>query len=296
MNKRVIEALIKAGALDSFGRRSQLMAVIDRAIERAQKAQRDHEQGQHGLFGIFHEQAAAAGRGDELPALPDWEEAQRLASEKEVLGFFVSGHPLDRYAEKLRNLNAVDTATALETRPAPAPRRGQGGAENEILMAGVLVGVRAAKSKRSGEMYAQGALEDTVGRIDIIVFPRDYQRLAEQLRMEVPVLVRGQLRAEEEAAPKLAVSSIQSLEEARVRLPGSVRIRVPLERATDELLVALKGLVDAAPGPGHLMMTLEQRGEFSVMLEPRAAAVAADRAFVDRVEQLLGRGSVQAID
>src|SRR5246500_5622632 len=138
INKRVLESLIKAGALDSFGRRSQLLAATDKAMERAQKAQRDSAAGQHGLFGIFDDHPATA-KADELPKIPDWDENLRLQSEKEVLGFFVSGHPLDKYSEKLRNLpGVVDTAAALEMKPAPSNgRRGQQAPENEIAIAGV---------------------------------------------------------------------------------------------------------------------------------------------------------------
>jgi DNA polymerase III subunit alpha len=296
MNKRVIESLIKSGALDSFGRRAALMTSVDRAIERAQKTQRDREAGQHGLFGIFDDHPATA-KADELPNIPDWDEYQRLQAEKEVLGFFVSGHPLDKYAEKLRNLpGVVDTATALEMKPAPSNgRRGQA-PENEITIAGVIVGVKVAKSKRSGELYAQASLEDATGKIDLICFPKDYERLKESLKMEVPVLVRGQLRAEEDAAPKLTVSSIQALEDVKVRLPQSVRIRVPLERASEATLIELRQMIAASPGPGKLMLNLEQKGEFCVMMEPVGVTVAADRAFVDRVEELLGRNMVQALD
>ena len=177
MNKRVLESLIKAGALDCFGRRAQLMAAVDKAMERAQKSQRDCAAGQHGLFGGLGRSSTrrrnwhAWTHGDDpLPNVPDWDENQRLQSEKEVLGFFVSGHPMDKYAEKLRNLNVVDTATALEMKPAPPTRRGEQQPENEISIAGVIVGLKVAKSKRSGELYAQAALEDTVGKIDLICF------------------------------------------------------------------------------------------------------------------------------
>jgi DNA polymerase-3 subunit alpha len=297
MNKRVVESLIKAGALDSFGRRAALMISVDKAMERAQKTQRDLEAGQHGLFGIFDDHPATAAKADELPNIPDWDEYQRLQGEKEVLGFFVSGHPLDKYAEKLRNLpGVIDTATALESKPTPsAGRRGQP-MEPDTAIAGVIVGLKVAKSKRSGELYAQAALEDATGKIDLICFPKDYERLKETLKIEVPVLVRGQLRAEEDAAPKLAVSSIQALEDVKVRLPQHIRIRVLLERASDATLVELRQMIAAAPGPGKLMLNLEQSGEFCVMMEPVGVTVAADRAFVDRAEELLGRGMVQALD
>jgi len=296
MNKRVLESLIKAGALDSFGRRSQLIAATDKAMERAQKVQRDEAAGQHGLFGIFDDHPAAS-KPEPLPSVPDWDEHLRLQSEKEVLGFFVSGHPLDKYYEKLRNLpGVVDTATALEMKPAPSNgRRGQA-PENDTAIAGVIVGLKVAKSKRSGELYAQAALEDTVGKIDLICFPKDYERLAANLKIEVPVLVRGQLRAEEDAAPKLAVSSIQALEDVKVRLPQNVRIRVPLERASEATLSELKQMIASSPGTGKFMLNLEQAGEYCVVLEPVGQAIAADRAFIDRAETLLGRGMVQALD
>ncbi len=302
LNKRVIESLIKAGALDSFGRRSQLIAAVDKAMERAQKSQRDLAAGQHGLFGglgaIFEDAPAPAAHGDDpLPNVPDWDENQRLQSEKDVLGFFVSGHPMEKYADKIKNLKAVSTADALEMKPAPPPtRRGQQQPENDIAIAGVIVGLKVAKSKRSGELYAQACLEDTVGKIDLICFPKDYPKLAESLKIDVPVLVRGQLRAEEDAAPKLAVSSIQALEDVKVRLPQNVRIKVTLNRATDQTLLSLHAMIQEAPGPGKLMINLEQRGEFVVMLEPEGFTVGADRVFIERAEGLLGRGAVQAIE
>ncbi len=305
LNKRVIESLIKAGALDTFGQRARLMAAVDKAMERAQKSQRDLAAGQHGLFGglgaIFDDAPGNGANGmghagDPLPNVPDWDENQRLQSEKEVLGFFVSGHPMDKYADKIRNLKAVSTADALEMKPAPPTRRGEQRPENDIGIAGVIVGLKVGKSKRSGELYAQAALEDTLGKIDLIAFPKDYARLAEQLKIDVPVLVRGQLRAEEDAAPKLAVSSIQALEDVKVKLPQNVRIKVTLDRATDQTLLSLHAMIREAPGPGKLMINLEQSGEFIVMLEPEGVTVGADRIFIERAEELLGRNSVTAID
>src|SRR5262249_7262006 len=108
LNKRVLESLIKRGAMDSLGRRAPLEGVIDRAIDRAQKAQRDAESGQHGLFGVFQDDAPAP--HEQLPNVPDWDEHQRLAAEKEILGFFITGHPLEKYTDKLMGLNALTVA------------------------------------------------------------------------------------------------------------------------------------------------------------------------------------------
>jgi DNA polymerase-3 subunit alpha len=294
MNKRVIESLIKAGALDSLGTRGRLMAAVDKAMERAQKAQRDEEHGQSGLFGLFDEGPAKTRDGDELPQAPDWEEGERLANEKEVLGFFVSGHPLDRYAEKLRNLAAViSVAEALERKP-PERRWGQDDSADAIQVAGLLRAVRVQKS-RNQKLYAQGALEDATGKIEVICFGRDYERLQEQLKIEAPVLVRGVLMGDDEAAPKISLISLQPLEDVEVKLPTGVRIRINLDRSTEETLAALKSAADAAPGPGKVMIHMVKKGEYEVILEPEGMSVAADRGWVERVEELAGKGAVQSL-
>ncbi|HVZ84119.1 MAG TPA: DNA polymerase III subunit alpha [Terracidiphilus sp.] len=296
INKRVIESLIKAGALDSLGKRGQLEKVIDKAMERAQKAQRDAEHGQAGLFGLFNEAPAHGHGGDDLPNVPDWEEGVRLAYEKEVLGFFVSGHPLDKYAEKIRNLpGVISVAEALERKPPERRWSRDADPADELQVAGILHGVRVQKSKRDQKLYAQGALEDVTGKIDLICFARDYERLAEQLKIEAPVLLRGTLMGEEDAAPKLAISSIQALEQVQVKLPGGVRVRINLDRASEEMFGALKSAADAAPGPGKLMLHLQKKGEFEVILEPEQLSVAADRGWIERVEELVGKGTVQVL-
>jgi DNA polymerase-3 subunit alpha len=297
MNKRVIESLIKAGALDSLGRRGPLMAAVDKAMERAQKAQKDAEQGQAGLFGLF-EEAPRAGRegADDLPHAADWEEGERLAKEKEVLGFFVSGHPLDKYAEKLRNLpGVISVAEALERKP-PEKRWGaQADPADELQVAGMMLGLRVQKSKRDQKLYAQATLEDATGKIELICFSRDYERLSGQLKMEAPVVVRGVLMGDEDAAPKISISSIAALEEVPVKLPSALRIRINLSSATEEMFSGLKSAADAAPGPGKVMLHLEKKGEYAVILEPEEMSVAADRGWVERVEELVGKGSIQLL-
>ena len=110
------------------------------------------------------------------------------------------------------------------------------------------------------------------------------------------MVIRGTLMGEEDSAPKISVSSIQPLEDVKVKLPGLLRIRVNLERATEEMLAALKSAADAAPGPGKVMLHLEKKGEYAVILEPEKMAVAADRGWIERVEELVGRGTVQIVD
>src|SRR5437764_1317279 len=140
LNKRVIESLIKSGAMDSFGTRSQLMAVLDKAMERAQKSHRDAEMGQHGLFGVFQQDQPSLAEKEKLPNVPEWDEHQRLANEKEVLGFFITGHPLEKYRDKLLDFNAhtIETISAMKN----------GTGRDEIKTAGMISNVRPLKSKK----------------------------------------------------------------------------------------------------------------------------------------------------
>jgi DNA polymerase-3 subunit alpha len=296
MNKRVIESLIKAGALDALGKRAPLMAAVDKAMERAQKTQRDAAQGQSGLFGIFDEGLKAGNNADDLPKVAEWEESERLVNEKEVLGFFVSGHPLDKYADKLRNLTGViSAAEALERKPPEKSWGRQADPADEIQVAGMILGLQVKKTKKDGRLYATAALEDASGKIELVCFGRDYERLQGQLKIEAPVLVRGTLTGDEDSASKIAVSAIQALEEVQVKLPTGIRIRINVERATEEMLAGLKSAAESAPGPGKVMLQLEKKGEYAVILEPEGMSVTADRVWVERVEELVGRGMVQAL-
>jgi DNA polymerase-3 subunit alpha len=151
------------------------------------------------------------------------------------------------------------------------------------------------KSKRDQKLYAQAALEDATGKIDLICFSRDYEKLSGQLKIEAPVLVRGVLMGDEDAAPKISVSSIQCAgrgagkaavgnadsHQSGARDGGNVCW--PQERG------------GAAPGPGKLMLQLEKKGEYAVILEPEGMSVAADRGWVERVEELVGKGTVQVV-
>ena len=299
MNTRVIQSLIKAGALDSLGTRGQLWASVDKAMERAQKAQKDAAQGQSGLFGLFDDGPAHGknGRGnDELPNVPDWEEAERLANEKEVLGFFVSGHPLDKYAEKLRNLSGViSIAEALERKPPERRWGAQSDPADEVQVAGIIHGLKVQKTKRDQKFYIQASLEDATGKMELICFPQNYEKLAGPMKIEAPVLVRGVLMGEEDKTEKLQVNGVVALEEVQVKLPTGVRIRINLERATEEMFTRLRSFADSAPGPGKVMLHLDKKGEYSVILEPEAMSVSADRGWIERVEQLLGKGTVQPV-
>jgi DNA polymerase III subunit alpha len=287
LNKRVLESLIKSGAMDSFGRRAQLMQALDKAIDRAQKSQRDAESGQHGLFGVFADDSVDHAN-DTLPNVPDWDEQTRLAAEKEILGFFITGHPLEKYKDKLTDLNA------LSTEDIGAMKRSTAKDEN-ITTAGLITGLRVAKSKRSGELWAQASLEDMFGKVELLVFPEAYKKLADKVRLEVPVLVRGGVRIEEGTNPKVTASDIIPLDEARVPLPKAIRIRIPLGHAEDGTVDALHALFNERKGEAKVLFDLERDGDFMVVMEAEGYNVMPDRNFMVRVEELCGRGSVRVI-
>jgi DNA polymerase-3 subunit alpha len=286
LNKRVLESLIKSGAMDGLGRRAQIMAVLDRAIEGAQKTQRDAESGQHGLFGVFQEEVSST--HNKLPDTPDWDEHTRLANEKEILGFFISGHPLEKYRDKLEDLRA------LSTEEISALTKSTGKDEN-IITAGLITNLKVLKSKR-GDFYAQGALEDMAGAVEMLVFPEAYRKLQEKVKLEVPVLIRGGVRIEEGANPKLTVNDISPLEDAKVPLPNSLRIRVPLETANESTVDALHTLCARQKGAAKVLFDVERQGDFMVVMEAEGYNVMPDRNFIARVEELCGRGAVRVID
>jgi DNA polymerase-3 subunit alpha len=289
LNKRVLESLIKSGAMDSLGRRAQLMAVLDKAIDHSQKTQRDAESGQHGLFGVFQQEETQAAQ-DRLPDTPDWDEHTRLANEKEILGFFITGHPLEKYREKLESLRALSTAELCAMKSST-------GKDETLITAGIIVNLRVQKSKK-GDFYAQASLEDFSGSIEMLVFPEAYKKLQERIKglADVPVLVRGGVRIEEGANPKLTVNELSSLEDAKVPLPRSLRIRVPLENAAEATIDELHLLFSQRKGEAKVLFDVERAGDFMVVMEAEGYNVLPDRSFIAKVEELCGRGAVRVIN
>jgi DNA polymerase-3 subunit alpha len=151
------------------------------------------------------------------------------------------------------------------------------------------------KSKR-GDFYAQAALEDLTGSIEMLVFPDAYKKLQEKVKMEVPVLVRGGVRIEEGANPKLTVSDISSLEDAKVPLPRSLRIRIPLEKASETTVDELHLLFSQRKGEARVLFDVERAGDFMVVMEAEGYNVLPDRSFVNRVQELCGRDAIRVIN
>ncbi len=271
-----------------MGRRAQLMAVIDKAMEHAQKAQRDSESGQHGLFGVFQQEEEQQ-RNDKLPDIPDWDEHTRLAAEKEILGFFITGHPLEKYRDKLDALRALSTADIAAMKYSTGEGRKHLDCRNYYGSAGSEIQDAAIFTLRL-------LLKIWLGTVEMIVFPEAYRKLQEKVKLEVPVLIRGGLRIEEGANPKLTVNDIIPLEDAKVPLPRSLRIRIPLEAANESTVDDLHSLFSDRKGEAKVLFDVERQGDFMVVMEAGGYNVQPDRNFISRVEELCGRGAVRIID
>jgi DNA polymerase-3 subunit alpha len=280
LNKRVIESLIKAGAFDSLGaRRSQHMAVLDRVMDLGQKRQRESSSGQHGLF--MGNADLAAPPPLELPDVPDWTEAERLAGEKEVLGFYVTGHPLEKYMGRLATITRRDSSSLEELAH-----------ESPVTLAGILTGLRVRPSKK-GDLWASGMLEDNRGSVELLVFPQAYQQLQGVLKREAPLLIKGRVRHEENQRTKVVVSEARLLEAAVNGAKSQLRIRVNLAEAGEGLARELADLLSAHPGDNPVILELTRPGDFVAALRvSRPWAVQADEEVISRLRALAGVSAV----
>jgi len=280
LNKRVLESLVRSGAMDGLGaHRAQMIAVIDRTMERAQKLQRARESGQHGLFGGGA--TTTAPPPEVLPEVEEWPEHELLAAEYSTLGFFISGHPLDKYAGRLKDLDAVELST-VEGR-----RNGE-----EIVVAGIIVQSRPMRSRR-GARWAILTLQDRTGVIDALVFPESFQKLEPILKAATPLLVKGRV-AVEDVGTRLIVLDARTLDQVTDRAPSLLRVRVDLRALDTGALDRLQELFASRPGRCRVAFELLTSDGTEATLEA-GSAVQADRELVERVREICGTDSVAVV-
>ncbi len=281
VNRRVVESLIKAGAMDSLsGNRAQLTEAIDRAMEMGLRVLRDREMGQAGLFGFIE---AEEKHEHPLANLPPWTSQQMLAGEKEMLGIYVSGHPLDRFADKVGDL-ATHTTDKLDD-----IQKGF-----VISLCGLLTGIQRRTSKE-GKHWAQMKFDDGRGALDAMVFSTRYDELLANLKEDAAVLLKATVMREEDGPLKLNVQDITPLEDARVDLPSLISIRIWLrEDGGFERAGALNELFMRKQGDAEVRFRLERPRDFSVIMDI-AAKVRADREFRTAVEQICGPDSLEIL-
>jgi DNA polymerase-3 subunit alpha len=282
LNKRVLESLIRAGALDGLGaHRAQMIAAVDRAIERSQKMQRMKESGQHGLF-AGGSAVALAPPPEILPDVDEWPEHEILSSEYSTLGFYISGHPLDKYAGRLVELKAVDLS-GIEAR-----RNNE-----EIVVAGIIVQLRAMRSRR-GARWAILTLQDRTGVVEALVFPEAFQRIEPILKSATPLLVKGRV-AVEDVGTRVIVSDARPLDQVTAeRPPSQLRVRLELGTVDGGTLDRLRELFSSRPGRCRVTFDLVNNDGSAATLEA-SSAVKADGDLLARVREICGSDSVAVV-
>jgi DNA polymerase-3 subunit alpha len=291
VNRRVIESLIKAGAFDSLGQsRAGLLAGLDRAMEQGQRRQRDREEGQVSLFDALGsgdrgaEPAPAAGRA---AGVPEWPPEEMLAYEKDVLGFYLSGHPLEQYREVARRLG---TTSAAEVYARPVAAR--------VLLLGQISAV-TENSTKSGNRMAFATLELVDGSVPLTIFPEPFRSAAGALRERGPVLVKGRTDDSDKGRVVLA-EEVRMLEEAlaggrageSAEPAHTCRIRIPAGLDDPPArLAAVRETCRAHPGRTPVFVHILLPGQ-EVVLRARELGVEPDPELVGTIESLLGPGSI----
>ncbi|MEW6428460.1 MAG: DNA polymerase III subunit alpha [Thermodesulfobacteriota bacterium] len=284
VNRRVAESLIKAGAFDSFGaRRSQLFAILDAAMEQAQAAQRDKQSGQISLFSMVEDDNFKKASRIPLPEVAEWDESQKLAFEKETVGFYITGHPLDRYRRELQMVSdaaSSDLGEWLENQP--------------VRIGGLVKHLKEHKTKKDEKM-AFLTLEDASGEVEVLIFPAVYARAADLLGSDGPIVVAGSTLREERGV-KVIAEEVLTLEEARSRFTARTHIMLKAAQLNRGRLESLRKLLRQHPGPCPLSLTVhfDQRGEVD-LAPPEDFTVRPGSELARDAGELLGYEAVRYI-
>ncbi len=253
VNKRVIESLIKCGAFDTLGfGRAQLLAGLEEAVDWAQGLERERSHHQIMMFGSQH---PGSRQGEPpLPAIPEWPENQRLASEKETLGFYLTGHPLSSYGPLLQRFTTLDTVRVQQCAD------GQ-----EVVLCGIVNSLKEINTKK-GDRMAFVTLEDLGGMAEVIVFSELYKNSSLLLKGEDPVVIKGRADAGEEKV-KIIAGEILSLEQATGKLTASVHLRLVSDGLRREDLEAMKEIFQACRGKCPAFLHLILPGEKEAVID-----------------------------
>jgi DNA polymerase-3 subunit alpha len=282
VNRRVVESFVKSGSFDSIDpRRASLFAAIDRAMEAGQKRQRDREAGQSSLFGMLGGTEEKHTEPPRLPDVPPWPEAERLAFEKESLGFFISGHPLERFRVELSQWASATTGNLA---------RAAGG--GEVTVGGIVTALRLIRTKK-GDRMASFLLEDLEGGVETLVFPEAYKKAAGRLADDQVVLVKARAEVQDDGRARLLASEVLPLDQAKLAEARYVTIRLPVaawDRGKGE---RLRDILAAHRGDCPVTLELVRPGSWAAAVVPSARyRVRPDPAMREAVEALLGPGSL----
>jgi DNA polymerase-3 subunit alpha len=279
LNKRVFESLIRSGAMDSLGARECMVASVDDAVMALQRATRVRESGQHGLFGTA---AAPAPIAFEMREAEPWSEEERLASEYAMLGFYVSGHPLAKYASRLQELKTVSLAEI------EGQRNGK-----EVAVAALIVGVRPMRS-RKGARWAIYTLQDMTGVQELLAFPESFAKLENVLKPGTPLLLKARVQIEE-AGTRLSLQEARRLEDlAERKATPEFRVRLEMESLSEGTLDQLEDLLAASPGSSPVLFELHSPdGSVAVLQATQRVTVKAE--LIESIRQICGTQAIELV-
>ncbi len=296
VNKGVVEALVQSGAFDTAHEkigisRAQAFVAIEAALERGKRASQDRISGQTSLFGLFDAGPTKVERtsASAFPNIPPWDLRELLQREKDALGFYVSGHPLDRYKTELARFGNANTGSLQN-----------GGDGAEIRIGGTVEGLRERPTKSGGKI-AFFSLEDAHGRVEVIVRDRELEPAREVLQSGEPVFIEAKLRFERDengeedkaAEPKLVLQTAKLLATALREKTKSVRVKIPVERVDTKKLRALRDALRAAPGPCPVSLELTSDERWTVSVAELGMQVEPSEALMATVERLFGEKIVE---
>ena len=286
VNKRMLEGLIKAGAFDSFGaRRSQLMAMLDQAIEDGAAAQREREMGQTSIFGEAMNGGGSAHAHVEpsLPNVPEWDQAQRLKYERELTGFYITAHPLARYESTIQALATATTAGITELSDG-----------KEVRLCGIIATVKTMLTKK-GDRMAYVMLEDLQGTVEVIVFPDLFKTVGDLVAPERLIRVTGTIDRGDKGT-KIRGAKIEPLAEVQTQTIKRIHIRLAAQPEVKDQLLRLLDVLKRHPGSTTVSLTFQTDGTFEADTAPLPhLSVSATEHFVADVEEVLGKGTLSLV-
>lgn len=282
VNRKVLESLIKCGAFDTMGLfRSQLFAILDQALSMAGEIQKDRESGQISFFGSFEKDQSFHKNFQNIPSIPEWTESELLLNEKEMLGFYVTGHPLTRYQRELKSYSTVSTATIGKRRDG-----------EEVVIGGLVSKLKFTQTKRTNEKMAIVTLEDLEGAIDLLVFPKTFKDYGQHLVKDSILFFKGNVDKKEQD-PKLLANEIVPITEVHKKFTRSIHVRLLASGLQESTMKDLQEVL--AKHPGNIPVYLEfvdQNNARSQMLVDRSLFVRPDENLVSSLQQLAGPEAV----
>ncbi|MBI4432437.1 MAG: DNA polymerase III subunit alpha [Candidatus Omnitrophica bacterium] len=285
VNRKVLESLIKCGAFDTMGvYRSRLYEALDKALSVAGDIQKDRESGQKSFFDLMEAEGHAAKNFQEVPQIPEWPESTLLLNEKEMLGFYVTGHPLDRYKKELKSYSTANTVTLVQRREG-----------EEVMMGGIVQKLKFTQTKKTGEKMAIVTLEDLDGTIDLLIFPRAFKECGQHLVKDAILFFKGNVDKREDT-PKLLVNDITPVADIHKKYTRSIHVRLVTadQGGTGEMM--MKSLQETlAKHPGTIPVYIEFVGQDdsrSQLLVDRSLFVRPDESLVLSLQQILGEEAV----